>query len=77
MLTKYTAIFSDKALMELDNAVDWYDLQSFGLGEKFLNAIEKVLVSIERNPYFASIQYDEVRVAYCKKFPYGIHYEIN
>ena len=77
MLKKYEADFSTNAEIELNQAIDWYDFQQLGLGEIFYNEIDKVIASIERNPYYASVKYNETRVAFCKKFPFGVHYTIN
>lgn len=77
MLKKFKVDFSPTANIELNEAVDWYDLQQNDLGERFFKEFDKVISSIERNPYFASVKYDNIRVAFCKKFPFGIHYVVD
>ena len=77
MLNSYQIKLSRVAEIELNEAINWYDLQVLGLSEKFYIEFDRVLNSIARNPYYASIKYNNTHIAYCKKFPYGIHYKIH
>jgi hypothetical protein len=38
---KYSLILRDKAVEEIKEAYKWYDEQLNGLGDRFLNSIEK------------------------------------
>lgn len=48
-----------------------------GLGERFARQLQSTLNTIQRNPFFASIRYDDIRCAAIKKFPYLVHYHID
>lgn len=65
------------ALNDIKEITTWYNGQQKGLGKRFFADIKQAANSISINPFFASIKYDDVRKAYCKKFPYSLHYVIN
>ncbi len=69
-MKKYKIVFSSLALSDIDEAVEYYNKQSLGLGNKFLDDFASVLKSINLNPGFASVKYDEIRCAAFKKFPF-------
>jgi len=41
-----------------------------GLGKRFASQLLLTLNAIKRNPFFASVRYDDIRCAQVKKFPY-------
>jgi hypothetical protein len=53
-------------------AIDWYDLQSTGLGDKFQAAIQRSLDAICDNPYQYQILRGELRRAPLAPFSYII-----
>ena len=75
-MAKYKIVFSDIALTDIKHAKAWYNLQQKGLGKRLAADIKQTSSSIELNPFFASIKYNDVRTALCKKFPYALHYKI-
>ena len=36
-----------------------------------------MLENIRRNPWFASVRFDNVRTPFLQSFPYSVHYEID
>ena len=42
-MKEFQFIIRDKALVEIKEAYDWYELQVEGLGERFLNKLEYYL----------------------------------
>jgi toxin ParE1/3/4 len=68
--------FSARALQELGEPHGWYELQSPGLGEEFLAAIELQLKRLEQ----ALLLYAEVIAGVCRpllpRFPYAVFYAI-
>ena len=68
--------FSARALPEMGEAHDWYELRSPGLGDEFLVATELQLKRLEQ----ASLLYAEVitgvRRALLPRFPYGVFYAV-
>ena len=64
------------ALQDIQEAIDWYELQKDGLGERFYNNLEKSLKQLELNPYF-QIRYSGIRCLSLLTFPFMIHYTID
>ena len=77
MMSNYKMIYSDHSKAEMKIAKAWYNAQLKGLGKRLIEEIKLVSNSIVFNPYYASVKYKDIRIAYCKKFPYGIHYKID
>ena len=69
----YEIILERRAKADIQQAIDYYDSQQTGLGEKFLIAIDKHFSSIGRNPFF-QIRYSNVRCLPVQKFPFLIHF---
>lgn len=65
-----------RALSEIQQAIDYYDSQQVGLGQRFLKAIEIHFKVLANNPKF-QIKYSNIRCLRVKKFPYLIHFSIN
>jgi plasmid stabilization system protein ParE len=63
-----------EAQLELSEAALWYELEKEGLGTRFENEVNRVLVRVERAP----LQFPEVepgiRRALLNRFPYGIFF---
>ena len=59
---------------DIRRAVDWYDRQEWGLGEKFNAAIGRCLESVESFPDSYPLVLKNVRQAMVKPFPYGIYF---
>jgi hypothetical protein len=76
-MKSFTVIFSPIAIDDAEQAVDYYEEKQNGLGKRFAVQLQITLNSIKRNPFFASIRYDDIRCARVKKFPYLVHYHIN
>ena len=76
-MKKYKIVFSPKALNDIEEAVNYYNELSPGLGNRFLTDFNLIYKAIDLNPLFASVKYDDVRVAGLKKFPFSIHYNVN
>jgi toxin ParE1/3/4 len=73
----FNVIFSPVAIDDAEQAVDYYEKKQTGLGKRFAAQLLLTLNTIKRNPFFASIRYDDIRCAGIKKFPYLVHYHIN
>jgi plasmid stabilization system protein ParE len=56
-------------------AVDWYDSQSPGRGDDFLDSVENAIEAICRNPY--QILRGDLRRAVLRRFPYLIIYSVS
>ena len=64
------------ASKEFDEAVEWYDLQSQGLGQRFKELVIEQTKKIKKNPYWYLIEADNIYKAYIPRFPYKILYTI-
>ncbi|KMQ71614.1 type II toxin-antitoxin system RelE/ParE family toxin [Chryseobacterium koreense] len=74
---EYQLIFRDKAVFEIEDAYEFYEMKSKGLGKKFIETVKEYLDKIEENPAHFQKKLGEVREAYIKKFPFVIVYEIH
>jgi toxin ParE1/3/4 len=72
----YSIIIEPGALHDIQNAIDYYDEQQIGLGEKFEAVLNKHFGSLEKNPFF-QVRYDQVHCLPINKYPYMVHYTIN
>lgn len=75
-MKNFTVTFSPLVLDDIEKAVDYYEQQQPGLGKRFTAQLQLTLNAIKRNPFFASVRYDNIRCAQVKKFPYLVHYHI-
>ena len=69
--------FLKPAPAEVDDAFAWYEIQSRGLGTKFLDDFDRAIRRIVAYP-LASTEIDEgLRRCLLSRFPYGIIYGID
>ncbi len=66
-------VVEPRALADIQQAIDYYDEQQIGLGNKFATTLEKYFNTISKNPCY-QIRYNNVRCLPLKKFPFMIHY---
>lgn len=72
----FTVVIEKRALKDAQKAINYYDEQLIGLGEKFNNALDKHISTIAKNPFY-QIRYKDYRALPIKKFPYIILFYIN
>ncbi len=68
-MKSFIVIFSPVAIDDVEQTIDYYEEQQFGLGKRFAAQLQLTLNAIKRNPFFASIRYDNIRWDSIKKFP--------
>lgn len=68
--------FSSRALREIGEAQEWYELQSPGLGAEFIAAMELQLKRLEQAPLLYAEVIPNVRRAFLPRFPYGLFYAV-
>jgi len=66
--------FHSEAREELFRAAEFYEEQVFGLGDEFIDEIEKVLEVIESNPGSGTKITATERRFLVSRFPYGVIY---
>ena len=72
----YNLIIRDKAIFEIEDAFEFYESKTKGLGSRFLKIVHLYLYKIRKNPGHFPVKKDKIREAYICKFPFIILYEI-
>lgn len=65
-----------EAAREVQDAFDWYEEKSEGLGLEFLRAAEACLAAARRNPLAFPAVHNQVHRAFLRKFPYTLFYVV-
>jgi plasmid stabilization system protein ParE len=76
-MSKYRLIIRPEAEFDIQDAFEYYESQSPGLGSEFVRAIDACLSGIGRNPQAYPIIYKQARRVLIKRFPYGVLYLID
>ncbi|WP_439488309.1 type II toxin-antitoxin system RelE/ParE family toxin [Algoriphagus sp.] len=74
---KLNILISTAAKLDIKDIFDWYETQSTGLGSKFEKEFIIAIDELTHQPQKFQIRYQNVRIHFLKKFPYGIHFQIN
>lgn len=69
-------IFNELAREELNDAIEYYELELSGLGDRFENDIKRGIKRIFEYPQAWSVEKGEIRKYLLHKFPYKILYSI-
>lgn len=67
-------VFHPKAEVELNQAVDWYEARTLGLGVEFANEIRAAVQRAQAFPRAWQVLEGDVRRALVNRFPYGLLY---
>ena len=73
---KFEAIIDKRALDDIQQAEEYYNNKSEGLGQRFKDVLDEYISAIELNPFF-SVRYKDIRCIPLKKFPYMIHFSVD
>lgn len=73
----YSISIAEAAENDIREAFLWYEDQKENLGSTFENLVNKAVDSIQSNPLKTQVRYGNTRVFFLRKFPYGIHFQIN
>jgi len=73
----FNVLIKSLAFVDLQNAIDWYEIQSTGLGKRFYKEFENCISRIENNPHHYRVYHKNVRRILFNKFPYKIFYSLN
>ena len=69
-------VYTERALADVDLAIEWYEGQRKGLGQNFLDCLEVGILKIIKNPDIYGIKYSNIRAASIRKFPYTIYFVV-
>ncbi|MBL7718142.1 MAG: type II toxin-antitoxin system RelE/ParE family toxin [Flavipsychrobacter sp.] len=76
-MTSYTVVTTANADLDIQQAIDWEDERSEGLGRHFFDKLENRLKDISSLPAMGTIRYDNVRCVKVKTFQYLVHYIVD
>ena len=68
--------FHDLAKLELNEAAQYYDRKSPGLGEAFVAEVERCADGIARNPKAGAVSLGSIRRRLIRRFPYALLYSV-
>ncbi|UUF12145.1 MULTISPECIES: type II toxin-antitoxin system RelE/ParE family toxin [Flavobacterium] len=72
----FNIVIEPRALVDIQEAIDYYESKQNGLGEYFYQVIDEHLDTLSENPFF-EIRYKDYRGLPTKKFPFIIFYFID
>lgn len=64
------------AVAEFEEAIDWYEQQLKGLGDRFKKSVMAQIKNIRMHPNWFLIEEENIRKAYIPKFPYKILFTV-
>jgi plasmid stabilization system protein ParE len=70
----YQLIISPEAEFDIQDAFEWYEQRSLGLGSEFVRAVDSCFSLIGRNPLAYPVVYRQVRRVLIRRFPYALMY---
>lgn len=73
----YTIITTTNARLDIQNAIDWENERSSGLGKRFFEELEQKIFTISKSPYIGSVRYENIRCVVTTIFSYLIHYTVD
>ena len=72
----YKVVVEPRAIIDIQDAVDYYDSKSEGLGIRFYKTLEDHIQIIVKAPFF-QVRYKDYHALPIRKFPFIILYFIN
>ena len=72
----YEVQYARAALVDIEEAVNYYEQRRSGLGLRFAEAVLEKVAAIATNPFHSRIGYDQIHCAKVNIFPYLIHYSV-
>lgn len=74
---KFSVITTKNARRDIQQAIDWENERSVGLGERFLDYLKEKVEVLVLMPYIGSIRVDNIRCASVDVFQYLIYYIVD
>jgi len=72
----HPVVLSADAIADIDQAFEYYNRRSYGLGFEFTDTLDVYFKRISQLPTASAIRYDNVRVKPIDTFPFTIHFTI-
>ena len=73
---KYRLNISEDAKLDIADAKNYYAVIDKNLAKRCMSDIIQVIDRLEKNPLHHQLRYRNVRIAFTKSFPFGIHFII-
>ena len=73
----YKISIETDALRDIQEATDWYNEKSQGLGSRFQQQIVEQINTLKINPLIYAIRYADVRCMLISKFPFMVHFVVD
>ena len=73
----YSVITTTNARRDIQQAIDWEDERSSGLGKRFLDDLTQRFDDIATVPKLGSVRYQNIRCTHTETFTYLIHYFVD
>lgn len=73
---QYQIIYLPLVYKDIKEVNDFYNSRLKGLGTEFVNSLKLEFKTIQKNPLFFEIKYNNTRIAFVERFPFGVHFEI-
>lgn len=69
--------YNPEVFLDFRNAVDWYNKQQYGLGDRFFTILREHLNLLKNSASLFATRYDDIHCMPIRKFPYMVHYRID
>lgn len=69
-------VLRPEARSDIAEACEWYDGKSRGLGQRFLDELDRLLQRVAVHPELYEIALKTVRRARLRRFPYVVYYRV-
>ncbi|MBU2914372.1 type II toxin-antitoxin system RelE/ParE family toxin [Reichenbachiella agariperforans] len=73
----YAVEITKAAEEDIRDAYLFYTEQNNGLGHAFEVRLQQAVDSIHTFPFKSQTRFEQTRIIYLKKFPYGVHFRID
>ena len=73
---KYEIVVQSEAIIEIQEAFEWYEHKRVGLGYEMIEEVEESFERLSKNPHNYSVTNDKYRKVIISRFPYLIVFEI-
>lgn len=74
---KFIVEYNPDFYNDIAQAVDWYNGEQAGLGDRLLKTIKQQTAKLSISALQYAIRYDDIRCLHVDKFPYLVHFRVN
>lgn len=72
----YKVVIEPRAILDMQDAIDYYESKQIGLGNYFFQVVEKHIETLYKNPFF-QIRYKDYHGFSIRNFPFILLYYID